>query len=130
MYRFFIVFFIQMLKKNDLLEELYKSIILQQIKLVAIYTDENDLACRELFSRIHLKNDEISSLFFNAFGRVTVLVQVQPNIASLSCWCRCYQISHCYRVGAGATKYRIAIVLVQVPPNIASLLAALTLTFL
>ena len=73
-----------MLKKNDLLEELYKSIILQQIKVVAIYTDENDLACRELFSRIQLKNDEISSLFLNDFGTVIVLVQVLLNVASLS----------------------------------------------
>ena len=73
-----------MLKKNDLLEELYKAIILQQIKVVAIYTDENHLACREFFSRIHLKNEAISPLFFNAFGTVIELVQVPPNIASLS----------------------------------------------
>ena len=54
------------------------------MKLSAIYTDENDLDCRKLISRICLKNDEISSLFFNDFGTVIVLVQVLPNIISLS----------------------------------------------
>ena len=81
--RFFIVYFTQMFQKNDLLEMLYKSLILQQIKLVAIYTNENKLDWRELFSRIHFKNDKISSLFFNAFGTVIVLVQVLQNITSL-----------------------------------------------
>ena len=89
--------------------------------LVAIYTDENDLHCRELFWRIHLKNDEILSLFFNNLETVIVLVQMLPNISSLSCWCRCYQISHRYRVGADATKYLIAILLVRMLPNISSL---------
>ena len=79
---FFIVYFPQMLKKNDLLDVLYKSRILQQIKLVAIYTDENDLDCRELFPRMHFKNDEI--LFFNDIGTVTALVQALPNITSPS----------------------------------------------
>ena len=79
---FFIVYFPQMLKKNDLLDVLYKSRILQQIKLVAIYTDENDLDCRELFPRMHFKNDEI--LFFNDIETVTALVQVLPNITSPS----------------------------------------------
>ena len=82
--RFFIVYFTQMLQNNALLEMLYKSLILQQIKLVAIYTNENNLDCRELFSRIHLKNNKISSLFFNDFGTIIVLVQVLPNITSLS----------------------------------------------
>ena len=81
--RFFLVYFTQMFQKNDLLEMLYKSLILQQIKLVAIYTNENKLDWRELFSRIHFKNDKISSLFFNAFGTVIVLVQVLQNITSL-----------------------------------------------
>ena len=54
------------------------------MKLSAIYTDENDLDCRKLISKICLKNDEISSLFFNDFGTVIVLVQVLPNITSLS----------------------------------------------
>ena len=79
---FFIVYFTQMPKKNDLLYLLYKSRILQQIKLVAIYTDESDLDCRELFPRMHFKNDEI--LFFNEIGTVIALVQVLPNIISRS----------------------------------------------
>ena len=80
LYRFFVVYFTQMLKKNNLLEVLYKSLTLQQIELVAIHIDDNDLDCRELFSRIHSKIDEILSLVFKDFGTVIALVQMLANI--------------------------------------------------
>ena len=85
LYRFFVVYFTQMFKNNNLLEVLYKSLILQQIKLVAIYTDDNDLDCREFFTRTHSKIDEILSLVFKDFGTVLVLIQMLPNI-TLGCF--------------------------------------------